>query len=555
METSDHEPEIWIANNEPVAIFFLHLPETIGWPGSLPIRDLLKIGPRLRRNLGANEDEREFEEGDGKVENLIRAHVLASSIIFRHVPIDLAAASGLDATMAAVELGLPNVQQDLGDHTGADSADETPPHGNATIAEVAIPLQTHAAITATDRLEDGFVMPDPEAAKALIESAFDTAVQAVTNFQAAYHAVTRQPVTLLTRELLPSMVPYALRTYLQIATNESVEVCLFLVNGNISRVSEMPTLEPEQIDAVFRNGRRNPTIGTYLDLHNQGAVALGRGNAREAAVMFAAASEALLNIVLSQMRWEEGLTPEQSAADWPEGLATRVKTQFSERLGGDWNLGGKGAVGGWARDVAAIRHRVVHAGYLPSRMEAEQSASSLENLLAFIGDRLVYGRNLRRYPRTASELLNETGLRRRDRYPKWLQILQLDPAEPLWHECFGAWYETHLRPLADGDRPRVADEARSELLCVYIKAEEFVWVLRDPLTQQAAVAESSDTSTKRRSCRDFSPNPRACQSGGRREFSNQHCVRKIQGCESYPRGAVGRAVSFVPTAGRNARRV
>ncbi|WP_157074961.1 hypothetical protein [Janibacter limosus] len=483
---SKSEPEIWVAENEPVATFFLHLPEVIAWPEGSSVRDLVKIGPRLHRNLESDAREVAHPHDDEGVRDLINAYVLASSILLHQIPVDLAVASGLDATMAAVKMGVPTTLKDINDRPADDSTRDMVPSGYVTIAEVAIPLQVRAAIMAADRLEEGFVLPGPEDARALIEPALDAAVAVVAKFQADYHSVTRQPLTILTRELLPSLVPYVLRAFSEIPGGEATEVCLFLVNGTISRISEVPELAPEKVEAVHVASGQNQAVRAYLDLHRQGAVALQRGNYREAAVMFSTASEALLNIVLCHMRWEEGLTPEESAADWPDGLVTRVKTQFSKRLGGDWNVSGRGAVGAWARDVAAVRHRVVHAGYLPSRSEAERSMVALEELLTFLGDRLVYGRNLREYPRTASELLTEGGLRRRDRYPNWLEKMQMDPTEPLWHKCFGEWYSVHLRLLADKDRPRISDESRSELLCVYLSAEDYRWILRDPVTLQAA---------------------------------------------------------------------
>ncbi|WP_406831687.1 hypothetical protein ABEG17_02450 [Pedococcus sp. KACC 23699] len=492
MAGGTYEPEIWIGDDEPIATFFLRLPETVGWPQGVPVRDLVKMGPELHRLLDTPSSGDALESGDapgGKFENLTRAHVLASSILFHQVEIDLVAALGMDATMAAVEAGLPKSQESPSDVRGEEFA-AVHPAGYSTVAEVAIPLQTLAAIRAADRLDDKFVMPDPEAAKELMEPAFDAAVRAVGSFQAAYHAATRRPLTLLTGALLPPLVPYVLRTHLQIAAKEPAEVCLFHANSNFVHASEAPTLEPEQVDAVFEAGRRDPALRMYLDLHQQGSAALfSRGNTREAIVMMAAASEALLNITLCHMRWEDGLTPEQSAGLWRQGLATRVKTQYANLLGGDWKTDGNGAVGRWADDVAAVRHRVVHGGYLPSVAEAEQSIESLERLLTFIGDRLVYGSNLRRYPRTASELLNESGLRRRGRYPKWLQELQVDPAEPLWHQSFSAWYAAHSRLLGDEARPRIPEELRSQLLCVHRSREDYIWVLRDPLTHQAAEAE------------------------------------------------------------------
>ncbi len=333
--TRDYEPEIWFNEDEPIATFFLRLPETLGWPKGVPVRDLTKIGPQLHHILEPPQDADVRESGAArgeKFQNLVRAHVLASSILFHQVPVDLGAALGMDATMAAVESGIPKGGEAVSDTDGAADA-ERHPGGWATVAEVAIPLQILAARMAADRLDEDFVLPDPETAKDLIDVAFDAAIRAVGQFQSAYHAVTRRPLTLLTGELLPPFVPYVIRTMPQIANKEPAEVCLFHANSNFARISEVPALEPEQVDAVFRAGSRDQTLLAYLDLHRQGSAALfSRGNTREAVVMMAAAAEALLNIVLCHLRWEDGLTPEQSADAWPLGLATRVKTRFPGHL-------------------------------------------------------------------------------------------------------------------------------------------------------------------------------------------------------------------------------
>lgn len=493
MEFRNNDPEVWLSEDEPIATFFLRLPETVGWPPDHPIPKLVKIGAQLHsilEPLSEDDSSQAGEASDSKFHSLIRAHVMVSSVLLRQVHTDLGATSGMDVTMAAVKLGVPGEQQRPIECVGELKA-EGHLTGYATVAEVSIPLQTLAAVTAVDEHDHEFVLPKPQAAEELVEPALDAAIDAVRDFQSAYHAVTRQPLSFLTRELLPPIVPYVVRAYRQIEAKDSADIRLLVANSNVSSVSQMPTLGPDLVDNVYRAGSQKPSLLTYLDLYQQGSSALFvRGNTRETVVMMAAASEALLNIVLCHMRWEDGLTPEESAETWPNSLSARVKKQYSICLGGDWNMGGNGPVGKWAKNVAAVRHRVVHGGYLPSRAEAKQSLESLEGLLSFVGDRLVYGRNLRKYPRTASELLKESGLQRRRRYPNWLRDLQESPSEPLWRECFGAWYATHLRLLGDDVRPRVADESRSELLCVYTSPESYGWVVRDPITRLAAEAEA-----------------------------------------------------------------
>lgn len=480
------EPEVWLNEEEPIATFFLQLPDTLGWRKGLPIRELHKIDPRLRRILEGSQPVPDGVEvlGEGRptYRNLVGANVLRSSILLHQVSIDLGVALGLDSTMEALQRGLPGIDKLAGT--------ERPPLGGAwcTVAEVAIPLQTMAAVRAAMDLDDNFRLPGAGGVDdGLIDEAFDLAVAQVRRVQSMYHVVTRVPLTLLTPQILPPFVPYLIRTARQITSGKVVEVSFYLPESSVGHVSEPDELSAEAVEGVFRAGRRDDVLFIYLDLHREASAALHRhGNLRETVVMVAAAAEALLNIVLCFLQWEAGMTPEASAHGWPDTLMTRVKTLYARRIGGDWDPSGRGPVGRWAREVAGVRNRVVHAGYSPSREEAERSLVVVEDLLRYIGDRLVYGPNLRKYPRTASNLLDRKGFERRNRYPRWLQELQEDPSEPHWHERFGSWYAAQTRLLADAETPRVSEEQRCDVLAIFDSEDRYAWVARDPLTHQAA---------------------------------------------------------------------
>lgn len=47
-----------------------------------------------------------------------------------------------------------------------------------------------------------------------------------------------------------------------------------------------------------------------------------------------------------------------------------------------------------------------------------------------------------------------------------------------------------MRLLADEDRAGGSDESRSELLAIFESVDDYSWVLRDPLTHQAAQVEA-----------------------------------------------------------------
>ncbi|MFD3473120.1 hypothetical protein ACFWWM_43800 [Streptomyces sp. NPDC058682] len=92
------------------------------------------------------------------------------------------------------------------------------------------------------------------------------------------------------------------------------------------------------------------------------------GDYRNAVVQAAMFAEIVLTSTLSLMLWEEQLeapSVEQAVVvfDFSRGggLATRVKTEYAPRLGGDWNRTLPGPVHDWTHAVAALRNRVVQA--------------------------------------------------------------------------------------------------------------------------------------------------------------------------------------------------
>ncbi|MFF4268028.1 hypothetical protein [Streptomyces virginiae] len=119
------------------------------------------------------------------------------------------------------------------------------------------------------------------------------------------------------------------------------------------------------------------------------------GDYRNAVVQAAMYAEIVLTSTLSLMLWEEQLeapSVEQAVAvfDFSRGggLATRVKTEYAPRLGGDWNRTLPGPVHDWTHAVAALRNRVVHRGYRPTYQETEAALAAADALLDFIKTRL-----------------------------------------------------------------------------------------------------------------------------------------------------------------------
>jgi hypothetical protein len=154
------------------------------------------------------------------------------------------------------------------------------------------------------------------------------------------------------------------------------------------------------------------------------------------------ASEVLLDSLLANLMWESGKEPAAVADVFAEGrLAKRVKSQFAELLGGIWTLDGSGPVAEWFHKCYRVRHRVVHGGYSPSRLEAQVALDSVYQLSRHCWDRLATKR--KKFPRTALMLLAEEGLRRRGKWCSFMKHFssEVAPREASWLRQSQEWRE------------------------------------------------------------------------------------------------------------------
>lgn len=154
------------------------------------------------------------------------------------------------------------------------------------------------------------------------------------------------------------------------------------------------------------------------------------------------ASEVLLDSLLSTLMWESGKDPADVADIFAEGrLARRVKSHFPELLGGSWVLDGSTPVADWFHKCYRVRHRVVHGGYNPSRLEAQVALDSVYRLSVYCWDRLAAKR--KKFPRTALMILAEEGLRRRGKWCSFMKhfFSEVAPRESSWLRDSQKWRE------------------------------------------------------------------------------------------------------------------
>ena len=349
----------------------------------------------------------------------------------------------------------------------------TPPQGDFTVVEVVVPLQD----------ED-----EP------LSVAFDRGIRLVQGFQRAYHLVRRDPLTLITRQRLPFAIPVAIRRVCANTDEWPRHLDLMLVNTNVRPFSVVDLSAEEQVRLreVLATGSEGRLFASYVDLVRHARNAFTFEGDTRASVLFAAtAAEVLLDDLLAHLLWEEGTRPENAAPVFDPSLVSRVRTQFHIRLGGSgWATDRAGALLTWQTDIASVRHRVVHSGYVPSDQEARRAIESILALERFVADRLATNRALGAFPRTAMALLGRDGLVKRGRWINKLERLADDPAEPPWLETFARWKGTMQRyrsePPPGMQSPNAANAV---VVAVTHPGRTLIWVLHDRRAQMACRAD------------------------------------------------------------------
>lgn len=316
------------------------------------------------------------------------------------------------------------------------------------------------------------VMQEDEQSRLLLleraQAALDVAIADVQWLQRSSFAIRRGPRTHTTRERLPLVVPVLLRRHGDIGNSEPSPVDIVMVHAGPPFGDGEEDLSDVELSLLRQIGPRvdNGPFSAFLDLQREAWVALERGgDFRLATILAGTAAESLFDELLLHLRWEEGATPEAAAASWLPSLDSRVRTEFTTRLGGSWDARGTSPIADWSRRVAEVRHRVIHGGYVPSARQAHESFDAVTELITYLVDRLSADTVLNRYPRTAVALAGNEGLARRSRHTRRVRQLQ-DADEPVWWETFGRWREAWRRVMRDADSPRKPDEASASLLLV-----------------------------------------------------------------------------------------
>ncbi|MEW2178238.1 hypothetical protein AB0890_18130, partial [Streptomyces sp. NPDC005406] len=296
---------------------------------------------------------------------------------------------------------------------------------------------------------------------------FNRCIEEIARFTRSYRAALEAPCLVPTYEKIGPLIPYQMGDFTPMKSEDGEEAgfrvsvwgeggAMMLDHVNMSDFPAGDQMKPE--DAGH--------IDYYMDMLNQGnplflwkerfveaRTALFREGRYGAAVTLSnTASEVLLDGLLSVLCWEVGKRPEEVAGIFTEGrLARRVKSNFSELLGGNWSLDGTGPVANWFHKCYRLRHRVVHGGYIPTRLEAQAAIDATLSLSNYCWDRLVAKK--KKFPRVVLMVVAEEGLRRRGKWCHFMRnfVRDVAPVEPSWLDASHAWRSEMYDALLSGD--------------------------------------------------------------------------------------------------------
>ena len=240
-----------------------------------------------------------------------------------------------------------------------------------------------------------------------------------------------------------------------------------------------------QDNTVFQVALRHRAVRSAfaesLDFLREAQVALDRDGSYGTAVLTTAiACETMLDDLLALMLWEEGKRPEEAAAVFESpAVVARVKREYSARLGGGdaWSTEGRGAVARWHTGVAGLRNRVIHAGYEPTLVEAQQALELLSEMQAFLCDRVAS--RLKKYPRTASFIPGQDGLKRRSRWTRAWETFTHDDREGNWRDTFARWRLAVRQARLESPLAVIADPNRAAVFVVVHPGGQLVWIAHD----------------------------------------------------------------------------
>ena len=341
---------------------------------------------------------------------------------------------------------------------GATEAIEDP-EGTSKVDPLMRTITVVDAITRWDPIDEGPAGWDGEPEN--LDPKFDPFVRCVAlarQVSRAFRLVDGRYIDLISYERLPLVLLLfhgtgrvdRERLYIPAPEDWHASGVMALNHWNVptDAVDTAPTSEILDASAYWMRSLRAGLPGRAREILFEAYIAMRQmGEYGEAVIKANTGSEVLMDSFLSAMLWEEhfidGTRPDAEACGevFAEGKAkTRMNNMMAPRLKGDWTSSSSPIVK-WVKGPHALRHRVVHGGYEPTRQEASDALKAVDELNRFLFDRLAAQRN--KYMRAAVMLLGNDGLEARDMLKGQIMKFMANVAntEVPYVETWGAWHQ------------------------------------------------------------------------------------------------------------------
>ncbi|TLP73306.1 hypothetical protein [Nesterenkonia sphaerica] len=320
---------------------------------------------------------------------------------------------------------------------------------------------------------------------------FDMALDRIRQLQEGLALITQDlKKDWVAKERLPAMLP--LRTQFSDSEDNSDDLSVFLVNQfaltDVSPPEPIPESKFADLTEYLSMDDHEASFSTYHRLRYETSVLCHRrGDFRMTVISAAIAAESLLDEMLMLLLWDEGNQPETVAYKFSQSgpkLLSRVKSEYSRHLGGEWSPGKKGAVREWREKIAEPRNQIAHAGAIPTRQHAIDAVRALNSLEQFLGRRLRT--RIAQRPRAATLFIGGRTLEAEGEITNRLRTLYNDPWEPHWASTFRRWRDVLELEVAKTEGSPVQPVRDRAVVAVVVGEQSLEFTLLDETALMAA---------------------------------------------------------------------
>ncbi len=335
-----------------------------------------------------------------------------------------------------------------------------------------------------------------------IDDAFAHAVDCCERLLGAYYFATQRALPTLSAREFPPLIPYAIRLAekgekaSRWPSREDLRLRLNIQSAAVATNS--PGLERDELVALSQATRFPPDgpFARLAEVRRQMVLSQQDSTSTTTAILCGAAAEILFRELLAMLLWEEGEAPSPAArALSNRKISNLVANEIPRRLGGNWTGTGDGVVARWISDIATLRNRVIHIGYVPTTAEAARAVEAHAELGRFIGDRLA--EQIAKYPLTARQYLGDAGLNRRNAIGRLARRLEHDlfPADVA--HSFSRWRREVRRHTENGPWAGRGEQA-VPMLVVYQDRREQWWLMDESVGLCCLAVEPPSMTTHQR---------------------------------------------------------